>query len=254
MHSAPLTRQCTCRYSEESGGLWLGTADGIVGLTPDLTVTAWLSLQCRAWVLGSSAALLAVGKADANATPTATTTAAAAAAQNVDQATSAWHAVGLHATEAAALRSVRLAFALGVETVVADARRGAAASANASGGPAKQSVRGGTSESSAPPPLSPHMSACKSIAVVPHDFIDGVRTDVWAGGNGYLQFWRGGASRCTMCWNTGRAKVIELRSNVVERVMCAASSDGWVLIFGLLSGRPIRKLKCHDDMVSLHTR
>lgn len=31
--------------------------------------------------------------------------------------------------------------------------------------------------------------------------------------------------------------------------MCAAASDGFVLMFGLPSARPLRRLRCHTDMV-----
>ena len=167
-----------------------------MGLTRDLTVTAWLSLKCRAWVLGNSASLRSAEAAGRSA--------ATKSAQEPEA--SAWHAVGRHVAEVAALSRVRNALALGVEQVLVDTRLVSASSASTTT-PARPNGRDGSSPTAAPPQSNPNTSACKAIAVVANNFGDGIRTDVWVGGTGYLQFWRSGAPRCTMCWNTGRANV-----------------------------------------------
>lgn len=212
-------------YCEGPGGLWVGTGSGIIGLSDKLEIIGWISLQSQAWVLGTRHTPAPVAR---NASAQSVSSVAGDPA-----ADTAWHGVQ-QAGEKVAMVAVMSALALGVETAAHEER---------SAQDAEPASRGS----------SHRLGKCRAVAVVSHngDEADAVRLDVWAGGAGYLMFFKGGTSKGTNCWNMGGATMMQLAASSSEQVMCAAASDGWLLIFGLHSGRPMRKLKCHNDMVRL---
>eukprot|EP00037_Helgoeca_nana_P036473 m.11543 g.11543 ORF g.11543 m.11543 type:complete len:890 (+) comp7427_c0_seq1:66-2735(+) len=209
-------------FCNDRDGLWVGTGTGVVGLSNDLEIIAWISLQNEAFVLGAEAVLAALPRSTDGAGDGATV--------------SAWHSVQQAGVRTANV-AVKSALACGVEAAAHHAR-----SAEVPVAPVASS-RGLVSQA--------RIGACRALAVGSHDVDAGVGSgvDVWAGGQGFLQFYKGGSDKCTMCWRMGAATMLQLCASTSEHVMCAAASDGWLLIFGLHSGRPIRKLKCHNDMV-----
>jgi len=61
--------------------------------------------------------------------------------------------------------------------------------------------------------------------------------ELWIGGFGFVQIWGTAPVKRRLGWKIGHEEISALESSVEANVMCAAASDGCLLIFNLRTGR-----------------
>eukprot|EP00041_Stephanoeca_diplocostata_P032998 m.1076837 g.1076837 ORF g.1076837 m.1076837 type:complete len:790 (-) comp24249_c0_seq2:909-3278(-) len=140
------------------------------------------------------------------------------------------------------------------ECQVAGAASATQSASDGTGDALSDGADNGADNGDAEPPSSSPQEAlvCKAIAMSPTG-------QVWCGGNRFLHVWKPSvhtaspvtARDCHVAWQLPGYNIQALQASPLEDapVMCAAASDGFVLMFGLPSARPLRRLRCHTDMV-----